>query len=199
MGLTEAELAERLGKLVTAHRYRHSIGVMNMAVQLAERYGVDMDKARIAGLLHDCARDLPQDVVLKLAEQWHVVFDEIERAEPKLIHGPLGAEYARRQFEIEDPEILDAIRFHVTGRERMTPLEKIVYVADCIELGRAYKGVSDIRRAVKSNLDVALTMAQNQKLGYLIKRSGLIHPRAVVARNSVLLSLRGTEKGKDVE
>lgn len=172
---------------------------MNMAVQLAERYGVDMDKARIAGLLHDCARDLPQDVVLKLAEQWHVVFDEIERAEPKLIHGPLGAEYARRQFEIEDPEILDAIRFHVTGREHMTPLEKIVYVADCIELGRAYKGVSDIRRAVKSNLDVALTMAQNQKLGYLIKRSGLIHPRAVVARNSVLLSLRGTEKGKDVE
>ncbi|HHY47010.1 MAG TPA: HD domain-containing protein [Firmicutes bacterium] len=190
MKLTESELSERLRDLLTTRRYRHSIGVMQTAARLAGRYGANVEKARIAGLVHDCARDLPPDVSRKLVAQWGISLDEIEVAEPKLIHGPLGCEYARRQLGINDPEILNAIRFHATGRVDMSLLEKVIYVADCIEPGRVYRGVANIREAAGRNLDEALIMCQDQKLLFLIKKGAMIHPRAIDARNSTLMHCR---------
>lgn len=178
----EGEVQRRL----SPERFRHVLGVVGTSLELAGRYGVDPEKARIAALLHDVAKEYSRERLLKAALDFGIVLSELELRATALIHAPVGAEMARREFGVDDPDILAAIRYHTTGRAGMSPLEKVVFLADYIEPGRSFPGVDEVRNAALASLDEAVLLALDQSLVYLITRGRLIHPDALAARNELL-------------
>lgn len=180
-------IISKLKESMTESRFKHSLGVMETSMILARRYGANTEKAELAGLIHDCARDIPLDKQLKMAENFGILLDDIQKHEPVLIHGPLGAEIARDVFDIHDEEILNAVRLHTTGDKNMTLLEKIIFISDYIEPGRCFPGVENLRVKAFKDLDEALTAAFDSTVRYVMERQGLLHPRTVNARNYILL------------
>ena len=130
------EIKRFLKKKLNPARYEHTLGVAYTCQALAMRYEYDLRKAEIAGLLHDCAKRFDGEVMLLKCQKRGLSISEGELLEPSLLHAKLGAWYAREKFGIQDPEILSAIGCHTTGKEGMTLLDKILYVADYIEPGR---------------------------------------------------------------
>lgn len=185
--MVSGDVISKLKASMKESRFKHSLGVMDTSIILARRYGEDVKKAEHAGLIHDCARDIPVETQLKMAENFGILLDDIEKHEPVLIHGPLGAEIARRTFGIEDEEILKAVRLHTTGDKNMTLLEKIVFLSDYIEPGRCFPGVEDLRVKAFKDLDEAIISAFDSTIRYVVGRQGLLHPRTVNARNFILL------------
>jgi predicted HD superfamily hydrolase involved in NAD metabolism len=156
-------------------------------VRLARRWGADIEKARIAGLVHDCGKSPSRNILLKRVLEFGIVMDEIEEAEPQLLHGHVSAELALREFGIDDQEVLASIRYHTTGRVSMSLLEKIIYLADYIEPGRDFPGVDELRELAGQDLDMAVLRAMDLTLIHVIQRGLLIHPRTVAARNWLML------------
>ncbi|ADL07535.1 bis(5'-nucleosyl)-tetraphosphatase (symmetrical) YqeK [Thermosediminibacter oceani] len=180
-------ILEDLKKNLTEKRFLHSLGVMETAVALARRYGVDEQKAELAGLIHDCAKDIPADRQLNLAIEFGILLDEISRVETALIHGPLGAVLARKKYSVEDPEILRAVSIHTTGDIKMSALDKVIFLADYIEPGRDFPGVEKLRKVSFEDLDEAVIMAFDSTIRYVLDNRGLLHPRTVDARNYLLM------------
>ena len=176
---------EQLKTLLTPERYAHSIGVMETAAELAEIYGADIEKARIAGLLHDCAKNL-EDIYSRCRDL-EVELDEVEMKSPPLVHAKLGAEIAKIEFGITDPEILEAIRWHTIGKANMTLLEKIVFVADLTEPGRTYPDASLLRELSRINLDEALYKCVNATVEINKKRGNFVHPNAYLIMHEIFL------------
>lgn len=187
--MVSGDVISKLKAGMKESRFKHSLGVMDTSVILARRYGADIKKAEYAGLIHDCAKDIPAQIQLKMAESFGILLDDIEKQETVLIHGPLGAEIARRSFGIEDEEILGAVRLHTTGDKNMSLLEKIVFLSDYIEPGRCFPGVEDLRVKAFKDLDEALVSAYDSTIRYVVERQGLLHPRTVDARNYILLHM----------
>jgi predicted HD superfamily hydrolase involved in NAD metabolism len=177
------DIKERLQQMISADRYTHSLGVAEAATGLAQLYGASVEKARIAGLVHDCGKSESKNILLNRVLEFGIVMDEIEQVETHLLHGPVSAELARREFGIDDEEVLSAIRHHTTGRVWMSLLEKIVYLADYIEPGRCFPGVDELRELACQDLDTALIRAMDLTLAHVIRRGLLIHPQTVKARN----------------
>lgn len=188
------KMLTKLSKALSAQRLEHSIGVEETAVKLAKLYDADIQKARIAGLLHDCARDIPLDIQLKMAIDFGILLDETESFEKVLIHGPLGEIIARRDYGVQDDEILKAIRLHTTGDEDMTVLDKIIFLSDYIEPHRNFPGVSELRTKAFENLNEAVIAAFDSTIKYVIEKKSLLHPRSIKARNYILLHERGEGK-----
>lgn len=180
------EIKETLKKTLSNRRYTHSLGVADEARRLASLYGADEDKAYLAGLLHDCAKETNEPV--KRCRDLSVELDDIMKLNKGLIHGPLGAEIARLDFGINDEEILGAIRWHTVGKTGMTLLEKIIYIADMTEENRDFDGVEELRKAVSSDLDAAILLSITQHLKVLEKRGATIHPNTILLRNDLILN-----------
>ena len=170
------EYKNQLKTLLTPERFAHSIGVMETAVELAEIYGADVKKAEIAGLLHDCAKNL--DHVYERCRDLEVELDDFELKSPPLVHAKLGAEIAKIQFCITDNEILEAIRWHTIGKPNMSLLEKIVFVADLTEPGRTYPDAEPLREISQENLDLALYKCVAATVRINEKRGNPVHPNA---------------------
>jgi predicted HD superfamily hydrolase involved in NAD metabolism len=132
MDYTIDEIKSWLKENLNSERYEHSIGVSETAVELAERFGVDKKKAHLAGLIHDCAKCLSNEKLLDIINK-NLNVQECEMINPKTFHAPVGAYLAKEEFNIEDEEILSAIRWHTIGKENMTDFEKIIFIADKIE------------------------------------------------------------------
>lgn len=181
-----AEIIGELTKRLSPKRLSHSIGVSQTAEALAIRFGCNKEKARLAGLLHDLAREVPLNELLPRAQAFGIVVCDIESAEPVLLHAPLAAKMAQAELGIDDAEIMQAIILHTTGGLNMTQLDKIIYLADVIEPGRSFNGVEKIRKVACTDLDKALLAALDLSICYIIKRGGLIHPATIAARNEVL-------------
>jgi len=192
--LSYEKMLTKLGRALSAHRLEHSLGVEKTAVEMAKHYGVDIKKAQIAGLLHDCARDIPFDVQLKMAEDFGILLDEIERNERSLIHGPLGELIAQRVYGVHDPDILKAIRLHTIGDVNMTLLDKIIFLSDYIEPNRDFPGVDKLREKAFKDLDDAVIAAFDSTIKFVIEGGNLLHYRSVKARNYILLQKRGEGK-----
>ena len=188
----QGQAKERLRKMISEERYLHSLGVADTAAELAERWGASVEKARIAGLMHDCGKSPSKNILLKRVLEFGIVMDEIEQSEPQLLHGHVSAELALREFGIDDQEILSSIRYHTTGRVSMSLLEKIIYLADYIEPGRDFPGVDELRELAGQDLDMAVLRAMDLTLIHVIRRGLLIHPRTVAARNWLISSRRDT-------
>ena len=162
------DLKKELKKEMDDSRYEHTLGVMYTCAALAMHYNYDLEKAMLAGLLHDCAKCMPNAKKLKMAEKHHLEISELERKNPFMLHAKLGAFLAKKKYDIEEKEILDAIRWHTTGRPQMTLLDKIVYVADYIEPKRdKAPNLAVIRQMAFTNLDDALLKILTDTLGYL--------------------------------
>ena len=132
------------------------------------RYSYDLEKAMLAGLMHDCAKCMPNAKKLKVAEKNHLEITDLERSNPFMLHAKLGAFLARKKYDIDDEEVLSAIRWHTTGRPGMTLLDKIVYVADYIEPKRdKAPNLPMIRQMAFVDLDGALLKILEDTLGYL--------------------------------
>lgn len=176
----------RLREQLSSKRLEHSINVMNTAVSLAKHYQADEQKAELAGILHDCAKELLKEESTKRAYEYGLEPDEIIRRQNSLLHGPLGAYIARNEFAVEDEEVFNAIYYHTTGRRSMSLLEKIVYISDYIEPGRTFKGVNVLRKLAFTNIDKCLLKCTDTTIRFILKEGGLLHPNTVDARNSVL-------------
>ncbi len=163
-------LQKKLSKIMTKKRFYHSLGVQGMSLALAIRYGYDIDKANLAGLLHDCAKDMKDEKLIAECRKYKLPVSEIENRNGFLLHGKLGAYYSEHKYGVCDREILSAIYFHTTGKPDMTLLEKIIFVADYIEPNRSEKRVPElnsIRRLAFRDLDKSVLEILKNTLYYL--------------------------------
>ncbi|MEA1940549.1 MAG: bis(5'-nucleosyl)-tetraphosphatase (symmetrical) YqeK [Candidatus Caldatribacteriota bacterium] len=176
----------KLKKMLSKKRWEHSINTSQVAYDLALRYGVDPVKAEVAGLLHDCAKDMETDELKSILKKNKLKIDAVIKTIPKLLHPLVGAIIAKREFNIKDVDILQAIRSHSTGMVKMTTLDKIIYLSDKIEPLRRIEGVEEARKMVKKDLDKAVLIMLDKGLISLIKRDLLIHPTTIAARNNIL-------------
>lgn len=165
-------IKEKLRHKLGIGRFEHTMGVAYTAACLAMRYDYDPEDAELGGLLHDCAKQYDNATLLKKCGKYHIPISDAEHKNPSLLHAKLGAYLAEHKYDVEDPEILNAIRYHTTGRPGMSLLEKIIYVADYIE-PRRYKApnLGKIRRLAFVDLDQALYEIMNDTLEYLKESS----------------------------
>lgn len=169
--------------LLRRERLLHTLNVAIWSVKYAVMYGADPDKALIAGVLHDCAKELPDDMQREMA-----IRDSGESYDvKKLWHGPAGAVFAAERFGIDDEQILNAIRFHTTGRENMTLLDKVVYMADKIEPARTYDDLREVRKAADEDLELGIVLCVSAFVEKS-KRKGLeLHPNTKAFINELHL------------
>ena len=165
-----------------AKRIAHVLGTEETAVKLAEKYGADVDKARVAALLHDCTKRLTMEEQLALCEKYGIVLDELEQRALKLLHAKTGAALAREVFGADD-EICNAILWHTTGRPDMTRLEKVIYLADFIEPSRSFPGVEALRRTVWQDLDQGLLMGLSMTIEEMEEMGNPVHHNTIEARD----------------
>jgi predicted HD superfamily hydrolase involved in NAD metabolism len=156
-------------------------------VLLAKRYKVDEAKARLAGLIHDCAKNLKDEEILDLVREEGLEISEVCFKSPQIMHGLAGAIVAKNTFKVIDDEILNAITYHTTGRENMTALEKIIFLADFIEPNRDFFGVETLRVLAFKDLEKALVLAFDNTINFVIMKGELIHLDTVIARNDIIL------------
>ena len=191
MPVRKAEIEAYIREKLKAERYRHSIGVMETARDLARHYGVDVDKAELAGLLHDCGKQRAPLDSLHLLEAIGYVPNEVERFDPSLVHGRVGAILARERFHIEDEAVLSAIACHTTGKTGMTRLDKVIYIADYIEPNREGDWVSAIRSLAFEDLDRCLVRCADSTMSHVMRKGMPIHPDTVRMRNEILMGMGG--------
>ena len=169
------DMIDKLKGKLTEKRLIHSFGVEYTAACLAMRYKADIQKARIAGLLHDNAKCLPTEDKLKKCEKFKLPINDFERANPDLLHGKLGAYYAREKYGVSDEEILDAITYHTTGRPAMTLMDKIIFVADYIEPNRkVIFELPQIRKEAFVDIDATVLHILKNTLEYLDGKTDII-------------------------
>lgn len=183
----EEKIIDILRMRLDDKRYQHCLGVQETARRLAVRYGVNKEKAVLAGLVHDWAKGLTASSLLVKAEQFGIPIDDICLYRPDLLHGPVGAELIEQELGIVDQEIKRAVYQHTLGAAKMSLLTKIIFVADYIEPSRDYPGVETIRKAAWDSLDLAVFLAAEQTIKYLLSKEELIHPQTVITRNAFLL------------
>lgn len=191
--MTFEEISEKLKSMLTEKKFEHSLAVKDAAVKLAFLNNADVEKASIAGLVHDCAKCFQEEDLLKKAEEFGILIDGVMRKETGLLHGPVGAEIAKREFGIEEAEILDTIRHHTTGCENMSLLGKIVYIADYISEDRKFPEAESLRKAAFEDLNAGVLMGMDITIKYIIAKGRLIHPETIKARNDIIVKNPGID------
>lgn len=178
------KMQKKLKKYVDEMRYQHTLGVMYTAASLAMCYGIDIERAQVAGLLHDCAKCIPNEKKLRLCRQHNIPISEVEKKSPYLLHSRLGAYIAKEKYNVEDQEILNAIEYHTTGKPAMTMLEKIIFIADYIEPMRSKaSNLEEIRHMAFHDIDRAVYKTLRDTLVYLEKEKSSLDNHTVVAYN----------------
>lgn len=179
------EISKKLKNLLKKSRYEHVLRVVDKAVEINKKYKFNLDeqKVRYAALLHDCAKNLEEKYFEEFKDKYNLDYDEVFEFKV-LAHAILGVYVARDIYGIEDEEILGAIRWHTTGKEDMTDLEKIIYLADYIEPGRDFKDtIKKIEKALDKDFDFGLLMAMDLNIKYLIDKNAIINIESIKARN----------------
>jgi predicted HD superfamily hydrolase involved in NAD metabolism len=183
--MNREQLMEAVQSQMPSKRWQHTLGVMQTAVQLAEQYGADPVKADLAAILHDVSKYWPIEKLEAIVREQNMPA-ELLLFDPQLLHAPVGAYVAEMEYGIHDGEVLDAIRYHTSGRERMTLLDKVVCLADYIEPGRDYPTVNEIRKLAESNLNQALIAGFDSTIQFLLQKGKRIFPLTVSARNDLI-------------
>lgn len=164
---------QELKNILSKDRYEHTLGVASTAICLAMRYEYDLEKAEVAGLLHDCAKCMSDEKKLKKCQKHNIMITKTEIDNPYLLHAKLGAFYAMHKYGITDMEVVNAILVHTTGAPDMSLLEKIIYVADYIEPNRKEApNLTYIRRVAFEDIDMAVYLIMKDTLEYLRRKKG---------------------------
>ncbi|MCA1057978.1 bis(5'-nucleosyl)-tetraphosphatase (symmetrical) YqeK [Rossellomorea aquimaris] len=174
---------------LTEHRFVHTCGVMETSIELAKRYGADEKKAETAAIFHDYAKFRDKQEMQSIIEDEGLAQDLL-LYNSELWHAPVGAVLVEREVGIEDVEILNAIRFHTSGKEGMTVLDKVIYLADYIEPNRQFPGVEEVRELAEKSLDLALLKALQNTMTFLMKRNQAIYPDTFRFYNELTLNQR---------
>lgn len=169
-------------------RFYHSMCVAQAARELAGRYGADAEKAYTAGILHDVMKEASAEEQLQTIALAGIILTDVERANRKLWHAVAGYAYCRDTLHVTDPGILDAIRYHTTGRAGMSLLEKCVYIADFISADRDYPGVDQIRACAQRGLGEVMLEGMKFTIAELAQSGQPIHPDSVSAYNQIIIS-----------
>ena len=171
------KIRKQLVKALDSKRYEHTQGVAYTAAALAMRYGEDVQKAELAGLLHDCAKCLDNEKKIHICKKNDIAVTEAEQRNPFLLHAKVGGHLAKTKYKIDDADIINAVLSHTTGRPGMSLLEKIVYIADYIEPGRENApNLDDIRKLCFQDLDDALLRILEDILVHLKESKKEIDP-----------------------
>lgn len=184
------EIYKILKERISEKRFKHIIGVVETATMLANLYNEDIEKVKIASLLHDNARECTQDEMERLYTYYGYNFENNFQKEPALLHSKVGAILARTTYGIDDIEILNAIKYHTTGRKDMTMLEKIVFISDYIEPSRDFDGVEATRKKAFRDIDLAVFEALDNTMKFLLEKKCFIDMDTLDARNDILLKLK---------
>lgn len=184
--LDKSSVLNFLENNLSEKRYFHSLGVSETARTIAEHYDCDSYKAELSGLLHDCAKEHSLEKQIQYAQNCGFPVDEMTYNIPELLHAPASVYLSREVFGINDMDILSSIRYHATGRQNMSLLEKVILIADIIEPNRKFQTVEKIRQKVYDNIDAALLCAFDSSINYIIKRGFLLHPDTIYARNHII-------------
>lgn len=175
--LTRIDLIRTLEQELNYKRFVHTLAVAGTAASLAMCYGADIEKAEIAGLLHDCAKCLDVRKMQRLCEKAGLEISPYERSSGSLLHSKAGSVLATEKYGVSDPDLLNAIRYHTTGRPGMSLLEKIIFVADYIEPGRfSAKNLPLVRKMAFADIDEALLKILYDTLVYLNSTGNTVDP-----------------------
>lgn len=185
------EILQYLRENLKESRYEHTLGVVKTAKALAKINGVEEEKAELAALIHDSAKNMHINSMKKMLVENFEQIDDIEEKTPQLLHGKVAAIIGKTIMGIEDEEVLSAAAYHTTGKGNMTLLEKIIYIADYIEPNRVYPGVEELRKLTFEDLDKGVIVGLNNTINYILKQGGLIHPNTIEARNYLIINGKG--------
>lgn len=175
---------------MTNRRFQHSLAVAETAENLAGFWGADPENAWLAGIFHDYARELTEDQLLNFVLVHGIVILEEEKDNPVVLHAPVGAFLVQKEFGISDPEILSAIAKHTVGGKDLTLLDKIIFLADLIEIGRKWPGVEKLRGMVYQDLDQALKIALEGTIKFLKEKGQPIHPDTLATYKSLIIKAK---------
>lgn len=187
------ELIERikndLKENLTEYRYIHSLGVMEMAEELATIYNVDVESTRLAGLLHDIAKEMTEEESLKYVAENSIAIDDIEKINVSILHGKIGADIAKKKYGVNE-QIQKAIQYHTETNPNMDTLAKIIYVSDKIEKNRKSEkfDLEYERNLAKEDIDAAVLFIINASIKKVIKKGKLLHPTIVETRNKIIMN-----------
>ena len=188
-----AEAKKLVKSRLSEKRWTHTKNVKKMAVKLARRWGTDPEKAAMAAILHDSAKELPKQELLQIFADNAIIAENAPARPSPVWHGIAGAELLRTKFGVTDEDVLHAVRFHTVGRAGMSNLEKIVYLADMISAERDYPDVDVMREKAAESLNAGMAYALKYSLIKLVRREALIPHHTVEAYNEVLTELQQQE------
>lgn len=184
MDYIKKKISDYIEKNLSEKRRIHTEGVRKTAVMLAEKYGEDVDKAEVAALCHDMYRGINIDLLNDYVNQ--LGLDKKYLDNPNLAHGKIAAVMIKKEYGIDDQDIINAVSFHTTGRAGMSELEKIIYLADAIEPGRDYPSVNQLREAVDRGLDEVLIMSLERTIEYVRQQGHFLDEDTLKARDYYL-------------
>lgn len=190
------EFKEILKNRLTEKRYIHSLNVADSAKKLAKLYGYDEEVAYTAGLIHDCCKDTPVGLQLSYMLENGVELSEYELGVAKLYHSICGSVFVKKEFGIDNQDIINAVRYHTTGRKNMSLLEKIIFIADFISDERDYNGVEIMREKAVKSLDEAIVEGLSFTIKDLIDQGRIIHPDTLDAYNDAMMKILNTGDSK---
>lgn len=183
------KIKEDLRENLSEKRYKHSVGVMEMAGELAQLYGADVETAKLAGLLHDIAKEMSSEDKLKYVEENNILINEVERINTPILHGKIGADVAKKKYGVSE-QIQKAIELHTTTSPDMDIIAKIVYVSDKVELNRKSEDydIEYERELAKKDLDETVIYIIESNIKSLLKKGKLIEPQSIETRNKLIIS-----------
>lgn len=169
-------------------RFKHSVNVSIEAMRLAEKYGADVDKAAVAGILHDITKEVDFQKQLQIIESGDIILSDVEKSTNKLWHAISGSVYIQTELGITDTDIINAVRYHTTARAGMSKLEKVIFLADFTSAERDYPDVDVIRKKADISLEEGMLYGIEFTLKSLLNRNGMLSINAVEAYNEILLN-----------
>ena len=184
------EQAKKLVKKnLSENRYTHTKNVKKMAVKLAKRWGADPEKAALAAILHDAAKELPKDRQLQIFAENAIIAENAPMRPTSVWHGIAAAILCETEWGVHDPEVLSAIRCHTTGKPGMSLLDKIIYMADMTSAERDYPGVEALREEEFEDLDMALLHALKRTIDFVKEKGGRLDDQSVAAYEDLCAQL----------
>jgi predicted HD superfamily hydrolase involved in NAD metabolism len=185
VGLDSRKALELVSKSLSAKKLRHTIGVKDLAEDLARHHGLDPEKAKLAALLHDLAKEIPLERQLILARRWNLIHYPEDELSPQVLHGPLAAYCLEHQHGVNDQEILAAIAHHTLGFPGMSRLEMLIYSTDMVEPNRKFPEVDNLRQALYHSIEQGTLACMEHSIELLKKTKKLIHPLTISAHEEL--------------
>ena len=196
--MTDVSLIKKeLSEMLSARRFNHSLAVANQAVCLAKIYNVDKEKAFIAGLVHDCCKEISKDEQLKIINQFGIILTDAEKKEPNIWHGYAASGFITEKWGINDSDVCSAVRYHTCGKGDMTLLEKIIFVADLTSHDRDYSDSEKIRNISYESLDKDIYECYLYIIPFIINRKGFITQNTLDCYNCSINAIKNS-KGIDL-